>query len=313
MHLGKVFAPNLQEGIPPTVMKTIKAKSILQKVRYDGSQWFGIDYSMNLYKGCCHGCIYCDSRSDCYHVEDFDSVRVKFDALAILRRELRSRRTIGVVGIGAMSDSYNPFERELEVTRGALELVEEYGFGLSVETKSPLITRDIDLLERIAAKHSAITKLTITTANDKLARIIEPHAPSSTERLAAVRELADAGLFAGILFTPWLPFITDDDASIEALVEAAAQSGAKFIYTLGGVTMRAGQKEHFLEHLADVSPDMPQRYIDVFGDKYLCSSPRKREAMALFRKCCKEAGLLWRMEDIVAAYKKQPAEQLGLF
>ncbi|MEG0323552.1 MAG: radical SAM protein [Raoultibacter sp.] len=294
-------------------MKTIKARSILQKVRYDGSQWFGIDYSMNLYKGCCHGCIYCDSRSDCYRVDDFDSVRVKFDALAILRRELRSRRTIGVVGIGAMSDTYNPFERELKVTRGALELVEEYGFGLSVETKSTLITRDIDVLERIAAKHSAIAKLTITTADDTLARSIEPHAPTSSERFAAVRTLADAGLFTGVLFTPLLPFITDDDASIDAMIDATVQSGARFIYALGGVTMRAGQKEYFLEHLANVSPDMPQRYVDTFGDKYLCNSPRKREAMAHFRKRCKEAGLLWRMEDIVDAYKKKPAEQLGLF
>ena len=115
-------------------MKTIRAKSILQKVRYDNAQWFGIDYNMNLYRGCPHGCIYCDSRSDCYRIENFDEVRVKFDALAILNRELRSRRSKGVVGIGAMSDTYNPFERELGVTRGALELVEQYGFGVSIDT-----------------------------------------------------------------------------------------------------------------------------------------------------------------------------------
>ena len=118
-------------------------------MRYDGNEWFGIDYNMNLYRGCCHGCIYCDSRSECYRIDDFDQVSVKFDALAILRRELRSRRTRGVVGIGAMSDTYNPFEGELRVTRGALELVEEFGFGVSVDTKSALVTRDIDLLSAI--------------------------------------------------------------------------------------------------------------------------------------------------------------------
>ena len=194
-----------------------------------------------------------------------------------------------------------------------MELVEEYGFGISVETKSTLITRDIDLLQRISSKHSAIAKLTITTTDDELARIIEPHAPSSTERFAALRELSDAKVFAGVLFSPLLPFITDDDASIEAMSEAAVRCGARFVYTMGGVTMRAGQKEHFLHHLEAVSPDMPQRYIDAFGDTYMCNSPRKREALALFRKRCKEAGLLYRMEDIIDAYKKKPPEQLGLF
>lgn len=294
-------------------MKTIKAKSILQKVRYDGSQWFGIDYTMNLYRGCPHGCIYCDSRSDCYRIENFDEVRVKFDALAILNRELRSRRNKGVVGIGAMSDTYNPFERELEVARGALELVEQYGFGVSIDTKSPLVTRDIDILQRISQQHSAIVKLTITTTDDSLARVIEPRAPLPTKRLAALRELADASLFCGILFTPLLPHITDTDETIEAMVAAAKDAGARFVYTMGGVTMRAGQKEHFLDRLGAVSPELPDRYRSEFGDRYMCNSPRKREALALFRKLCKEAGILYRMPDIIDAYKKREPSQMGLF
>lgn len=294
-------------------MKTIKAKSILQKVRYDNAQWFGIDYNMNLYKGCCHGCIYCDSRSDCYRIDKFDEVRVKFDALAILNRELRSRRNKGVVGIGAMSDTYNPFERELEITRGALQLIDQYGFGVSIDTKGALVTRDIDVLQRISQQHSAIVKLTVTTTDDALASIIEPGAPSPSRRLAALRELADANLFCGILFTPLLPHITDDDASIESMVEAAHQAGARFIYSMGGVTMRTGQKEYFLDHLKAVSPSLPQRYREEFGDRYLCNSPRKREALALLRKLCKEAGLLYRMPDIIDAYKKREPSQMGLF
>lgn len=294
-------------------MKTIKAKSILQKVRYDNAQWFGIDYNMNLYKGCCHGCIYCDSRSDCYRIDKFDEVRVKFDALAILNRELRSRRNKGVVGIGAMSDTYNPFERELEITRGALQLIDQYGFGVSIDTKGTLVTRDIDVLQRISQQHSAIVKLTVTTTDDALASIIEPGAPSPSRRLAALRELADANLFCGILFTPLLPHITDDDASIESMVEAAHQAGARFIYSMGGVTMRTGQKEYFLDHLKAVSPSLPQRYREEFGNRYLCNSPRKREALALLRKLCKEAGLLYRMPDIIDAYKKREPNQMGLF
>ena len=294
-------------------MKTIRAKSILQKVRYDNAQWFGIDYNMNLYRGCSHGCIYCDSRSDCYRIENFDEVRVKFDALAILNRELRSRRSKGVVGIGAMSDTYNPFERELGVTRGALELVEQYGFGVSIDTKSTLVTRDIDILQRIAQQHSAIVKLTVTTTDDNLARIIEPCAPLPTKRLAALRELADADLFCGILFTPLLPYVTDNDETIEAMVAAAKGAGARFIYTMGGVTMRAGQKEHFLDRLGDVSPELPDRYRIEFGDRYMCNSPRKREALGLLRKRCKEAGILYRMPDIIDAYKKKEPSQLGLF
>ena len=227
-------------------LPVVRARSILQKVRYDGNEWFGIDYNMNLYRGCCHGCIYCDSRSECYRIDDFDQVSVKFDALAILQRELRSRRVRGIVGVGAMSDTYNPFERTLRVTRGALELIEEFGFGVSVDTKSTLITRDIDVLSAIGAAGGAIAKITVTTADDQLARIIEPHAPSPSERFAALAELADAGVFCGVLFTPTLPFATDDDATVRGVVEGAAAAGARFVYHMTGVTMRDRQRDHFL-------------------------------------------------------------------
>ena len=209
-------------------MEYIPAKQILSRNR--STAWFGTDYTMNLYRGCCHGCIYCDSRSECYRIDDFNQVSVKFDALAILRRELRSRRVRGIVGVGAMSDTYNPFERTLRVTRGALELIEEFGFGVSVDTKSTLITRDIDVLSAIGAAGGAIAKITVTTADDQLARIIEPHAPSPSERFAALAELADAGVFCGVLFTPTLPFVTDDDATVRGVVEGAAAAGARFVY-----------------------------------------------------------------------------------
>ena len=123
-------------------MEFIEAKTILQRATH-GEEWFGIDYNMNLYKGCCHKCIYCDSRSNCYQVEDFDRVRAKKDEIEILNRELKSKRKKGVIGIGAMSDTYNPFEKQYEITRQSLELISYYNFGVSIETKSNLIVRDI--------------------------------------------------------------------------------------------------------------------------------------------------------------------------
>ena len=296
-------------GSAPAPGPTVRARSILQKVRHHGDEWFGIDYNMNLYRGCCHGCIYCDSRSECYRVDDFDRVRVKFDALAILRRELRSRRVRGVVGVGAMSDTYNPFERDLNVTRGALELLAEHGFGVSVDTKSTLVTRDIDLLRAIGGAGGAIAKLTITTADDRLARLIEPHAPAPSERFAALAELAEAGVFCGVLFTPTLPWVTDDETTVRGVVEGAAAAGARFVYHMTGVTMRDRQRDHFLERVAAVDPALPDRYRRAFGERYFCNSPRAAENRALFRALCKEHGLLWRMPDIIAAYK--PAQPVG--
>ncbi|MBX9033553.1 SPL family radical SAM protein [Gordonibacter massiliensis (ex Traore et al. 2017)] len=296
-------------GSAPAPCPTVRARSILQKVRRHGDEWFGIDYNMNLYRGCCHGCIYCDSRSECYRVDDFDRVRVKFDALAILRRELRSRRVRGVVGVGAMSDTYNPFERNLNVTRGALELLAEHGFGVSVDTKSTLVTRDIDLLRAIGGAGGAIAKLTITTADDRLARLIEPHAPAPSERFTALAELAEAGVFCGVLFTPTLPWVTDDETTVRGVVEGAAAAGARFVYHMTGVTMRDRQRDHFLERIAAVDPALPDRYRRAFSDRYFCNSPRAAENRALFRALCKEHGLLWRMPDIIAAYK--PAQPVG--
>ena len=155
-------------------MKFIKAKTILTKVKH-GNMWYGILYNMNLYKGCSHGCIYCDSRSNCYHIDNFDIVRGKENALYILEQELSKKKELGVIGIGAMSDTYNPKKLKYEQTRGALKLISKYGFGVSIDTKSDLILRDIDLLKEINSKNNVIIKFTITTPNDELSKIIEPN------------------------------------------------------------------------------------------------------------------------------------------
>lgn len=171
-------------------MELIEAKTILTKSK-NGNSWYGIDYNMNLYRGCSHGCIYCDSRSDCYHIDNFDNIKVKKDALLILERELRNKKKTGVVGIGSMSDPYNPLESNLELTRESLKLIKKYGFGVSIDTKSDLIVRDIDLLKEINKNNDVIVKFTITTPIDELSKIIEPKVACSSKRFASVKELSD--------------------------------------------------------------------------------------------------------------------------
>ena len=187
--------------------------------------------------------------------------------------------------------------------------MEEFGFGVSVDTKSTLVTRDADLLGAIGRQCGAIAKITVTTADDELARIIEPHAPSPSKRFAALAELADAGVFCGVLFTPTLPWVTDDDATVRGVVEGAAAAGARFVFHMTGVTMRDRQRDHFLDRIAAVDPELPERYRAAFGERYFCNSPRAAENRALFRALCKRHGLLWRMSDIIKAYK--PAQPLG--
>ena len=188
-------------------MENIPAKPIVTRTK--GSQWFGIDYNMNIYKGCCHGCIYCDSRSDCYRIADFDSVRAKEDALRIIRDDLRRKVRTGIVGTGAMSDPYNPFEKEFELTRHALELIDAYGFGAAVATKSALLKRDVDVLKGIMEHSPVLCKVTVTTTDDDLAKKIEPNVSRPSERLALIEALRKNGIFAGILLMPVLPFLEE--------------------------------------------------------------------------------------------------------
>ena len=223
-------------------MEFIKAKSILSKVKY-GNDWYGIDYNMNLYRGCSHRCIYCDSRSNCYHIDNFDIVRGKENALSILEQELSKKREKGVVGIGSMSDTYNPKELQYEQTRGALKLISKYGFGVSIDTKSDLILRDIDLLKEINSKNNVIIKFTITTPNDELAKIIEPNVCVPSKRFQAIKTLSDNGILVGIMMNPVLPFITDNEKDIKELVRLAYKNGAKFIIAISKKTRKEGKNE----------------------------------------------------------------------
>lgn len=294
-------------------MEFIKAKTILTKVN-NGNEWYGIDYNMNLYKGCSHGCIYCDSRSNCYHIDNFDKVRGKENALFILEREL-SRKERGIVGIGAMSDTYNPLEKKYEQTRGALKLISKYGYGISIDTKSNLILRDLDLLKEINSKNNVIIKFTITTPHDYLSKIIEPNVCPTSARLEAIKKLSDSGIFAGIMMNPTLPFLTDNEEDIRLLVKLASEAGAKFIHTYLGVTLRENQRDYYYEKLDKNFPGLKQKYIKYYKERYNCTVPNARKLSKIFTEECHKYGILYKMDDIIKAYKKEIKinEQVSLF
>jgi len=293
-------------------MEYIKAKTIVN--RNKKNSWFGYEYTMNIYRGCNQGCIYCDSRSDCYGIKDFDRVRTKENALMIIRDDLRSKTSRGVICTGSMSDPYNVFEKDLLLTRNALQLVHAYKFGVGVITKSPLVTRDIDILMDISKQATAMVKISITTADDSLAKKIETGASSPSKRFSALKQLTDHGLFAGVLLMPLLPFIQDTEEHIAEIVEKAVENGAKFIYPRFGVTLRGNQKEWYYNKLDQTFPGLKQQYISLYKDKMYCNSPNSRQLYAYFKRQCKAHNILFDMEDIIKASRRGfKYGQLSLF
>ncbi len=285
-------------------MLTIPAKTILQKNK--STEWFGNDYNMNLYRGCCHGCIYCDSRSDCYGIENFDEIRAKENALPILRDELRRKVKPGVIGTGAMSDPYNPFEKTEQLSRHAAELIDAYNFGLTVITKSPLITRDIDIFTSIKEHSPVLLKMTVTTCDDELSRLVEPKVAVSSKRFEALAKMSDSGLFTGITLMPVLPFIEDNDENIRGIVKTAAQCGVRIIYAAFGMTLRGNQREYYFNKLNRIfGAESPvPKYIKKYGNYYECPSPRAKHLWKIFTEECDKYGILYNMKDIIRAYKQ---------
>ncbi len=295
-------------------MEYIPAKTIVTKTK--GSEWFGIEYNMNIYKGCCHGCIYCDSRSDCYRIDRFDTVRAKEDALRVIRDDLRRKVKTGIVGTGAMSDPYNPFEKELELTRHALELIDAFGFGAAVATKSDLLKRDMDVLKGIMEHSPVLCKVTVTTTNDHLAEKVEPNVSRPSKRFELIEALSNNGIFAGILLMPVLPFLEDNEENILSIVKAAHETGARFIYPAFGMTLRNNQREWYFDRLREQFPqqDLVSDYIRQYKNSYQCASPKAKKLWQVFSRECERYGILYRMKDIIHSYKKNyQITQLSLF
>ena len=289
-------------------MEYVPAKSIVHPVKYKG-EWFGHEYNMNIYRGCSHGCIYCDSRSDCYHIDDFSDVRAKENALEIIERDLRGRKKKGVVGTGAMSDPYNPMEEKAKLTRGAMILLNRHKFGASITTKSKLVTRDIDIFKKIA-KHSPMTvSITITTFDDVLCKKLEPNVSLSSERFEALRELSENGIYAGILMMPILPFINDTEENIISIVRKAHECGAKFIFPFFGMTTRDGQRETYLKEIEKIDPNAKRRHVSMYSNSYECPSPEHSLLRKAFRDECDALGIVYEMKRIIESYVKQKGQR----
>ena len=288
-------------------MEYIPTKTIVSNYK-DNPRWFGINYNMNIYKGCCHGCIYCDSRSNCYQIIDFDRVRIKKNLIEIIKKDLTSKRKKGVVGTGAMSDPYNPFEEKYLLTRQALKLLDEHRFGIAITTKSDLIVRDIDILKRIQKHSPNLVKITITTFDDELCKKIEPNVSTTSDRFKALKKLSDNNIYSGVLLIPILPFINDTEENIRNIIKRAYECGAKFIFSYGiGVTLRSNQREYYFEQLRKIFPNqmLDEKYIKTYGEQYENSSLKSEHLWKVFKEECEKYNLLYDMKDIIKDYKSR--------
>jgi DNA repair photolyase len=290
------------------MIREIEAKVMLAHVKQPDS-WFGLKYNMNLYRGCQHQCIYCDSRSECYQIEDFSDVLVKVNAIDLLSRELPRKRVKGTIGFGSMSDTYGPVEREYNLTGRALEVIAAYGFPVHIITKSDLVIRDVDILRAINRVH-AVVSFTITTADDDLARKIEPGAPSPSRRFKAMAALAAAGIHVGVTLMPVLPFIEDHAGNIAAIVRMAHDHGAEYLLPSFGMTLRDRQRAYYYDQLDRHFPGLRERYTQRFGERYSCAANHANELAALCAALCEQYGISTR----VSRYEPEPKiEQLSLF
>ena len=273
---------------------------------------------MNLYRGCRHGCIYCDSRSACYRMEHpFEDIEVKQNALILLEDALRRKRRPCMIATGSMSDPYTPPEEELRYTRRALELILQYGFGMTLLTKSGLVLRDLDLLQRINSQTKCVVQMTLTTWEESLCRILEPNVSITAERFAALMKLKEAGIPTVVWLCPILPFLNDTAENINRLLDCCEQAGVRGIVQFGmGVTLRQGNREYFYRHLDRHFPGLKERYIRTYGNAYVLESPNSRELLELLHRRCRDAGILHDNPSVFRYLQemeiKQP-QQMSLF
>ena len=263
-------------------MHYVKAKSILSAKN-----------GMNLYRGCSHGCIYCDSRSEIYNMNhDFEDIEVKENALELLKKEL-IKRPKAMIGTGSMTDPYIPAEKHLGYVRKSLELIDRYGFGFTCITKSDLVLRDMDLLKKINEKAKVVVQMTLTTADDDLCSILEPNVCITSRRVEVLNKLKDAGIPTVVWLCPILPYINDTFENIKAILDYCVDTNVKGIFCYGmGLTLRDGNRQYFYSKLDEHFPGMKERYIREFGDSYSVASPNNDELMKYFKKRTADEGIM---------------------
>ena len=264
-------------------MHFVKAKGILSAKN-----------GMNLYRGCSHGCIYCDSRSNCYHMEHvFEDIEVKENAIELLKDALTRKRKKCMIGTGSMTDPYIPLEMKLGNVRKALELVSEYGFGFTVITKSNRILRDLDLLQKINEKTKCVVQMTLTTCDEDLCRKIEPNVSTTEERFEVLKTLRDCGIPTVVWLSPVLPFINDTEENISGILDMCAEAKVYGVICFGmGLTLREGNREYFYEQLDRLFPGLKEQYIRTYGDQYMIESGNSQKLMRLFHRKCEKYGIV---------------------
>lgn len=272
---------------------------------------------MNLYRGCTHGCIYCDSRSKCYQfTHPFEDIEVKENAPQLLEKALRSRRKKCMIGTGAMCDPYMHCEEQLGLTRRCLEIIDRYEFGVAVQTKSNRILRDLDLLKSINEKAKCVVQMTLTTYDENLCRILEPNVSTTAERVKALEIFRDNGIPTVVWLSPILPFINDTRENIEGILGCCVRAKVKGIICFGmGMTLREGDREYYYAALDRHFPGLKERYQRRYGQAYEVPSERDRELMELFYRICGENGILCHVEECFAYLHEFPEryEQMTLF
>lgn len=271
------------------MMHYIEAKNILSNKN-----------GMNIYRGCEHGCIYCDTRSKCYgFTSDFEDIEVKVNSLELLEKSLISKRHKCMIGTGSMSDPYMPLEQNLEYTRKALKLIEKYGFGATLITKSDLVLRDLDLLKSINEKTKCVIQMTLTTYDDDLAKIIEPNVCVTSKRFKTLEILRDNNIPTIIWLTPILPFINDSLENLKGILDCAIKAKVKGIICFGfGLTLREGNREYFYQKLDESFPGIKDKYIKYYGDCYVVNSFNNKKLWDYFVKTCKENNIEYNYEKI---------------
>ena len=282
-------------------MHRVKAKGILSARN-----------GMNLYRGCQHGCIYCDARSRCYQMDHvFEDIEVKENAIELLEAALKSKRKLCMIGTGAMTDPYIPLESRLRLTRQALELIERYGFGVTVLTKSDRILRDLDVLQRINDRTKAVVQMTLTTCDENLCRILEPNVSTTRARVAALKQFQAAGIPTVVWLCPVLPFLNDTPENIRGILDACIDAGVKGIINFGmGMTLREGNREYFYMQLDRHFPGLKERYIRTYGNAYDISSPRQEELLRLFHDTCEAYGI-WHDNGQIFTYMNTFEEKIS--
>ncbi len=274
---------------------------------------------MNLYRGCQHGCVYCDARSRCYHMDhDFEDVAVKENAIALLDEALRKKRKPCMVGMGAMSDPYLPLEDELLYTRRALDTALRHGCGVTLLTKSARVLRDLDLLRKLSQETRCVVQMTLTTFDEALCRLLEPNVSTTLERFEALCRLRDAGVPTAVWLCPVLPFLTDTEENIGGILDYCARAGVRGVISFGmGLTLRDGNREYFYRALDRHFPGLRERYVRAYGDAYELPSPNAASLDAFFHRRSEKLGL-WHNNDKIFRWLREfpepvEKEQLSLF